>query len=331
MFEKDPSEFYLKYLADNRPGRLPQTGPMCVGSSFDAYVKAALHEALFGKGADPEYELDKLFTDQVDEPNRDFAFPAGAFCFERYKESGAYDELLALLQQSIEPPRFECKLTGDVGGAPFLGKPDCRFVLDLGKGRISVVFDWKVLSFCSKYAASPSKGYALCRDGFPMQPNKSGVLKTSQSHGKSHKMYMEWDFRGMKINRDYMENCQEKYADQCTLYGWLLGEPVGSEETLVFIDELVCKPTGIAEDGEYPLIRVANHRSRVKAEYQHKLVERVERCWGAVQTGHIFLDMTKEESDLQIATLDDMAIGLATDGSREEDFFNECTREQKMW
>ena len=42
LHEKDQDEFYLKYLCENRPGRLPQTGPMCVGSSFDAYVKSAL-------------------------------------------------------------------------------------------------------------------------------------------------------------------------------------------------------------------------------------------------------------------------------------------------
>ena len=58
-----------------------------------------------------------------------------------------YDELLKLLIQSVEEPRFECKLEGTIGGAPFLGKPDCRFVLDLGFGRISIVLDWKVKGF----------------------------------------------------------------------------------------------------------------------------------------------------------------------------------------
>jgi hypothetical protein len=327
LFEKDPDEFYLKYLSENRPGRLPQTEPMCVGSSFDAYVKSSLHEALFGKGADPVYELRTLFEDQVEEHNRDFAWKAGEYCFEAYKLTGAYDELLALLQQSLEPPRFECKLTGEVGGAPFLGKPDGRFVLDLGFGRISIVLDWKVKSFCSKYAASPSKGYALCRDGFAPIPNKKGIAKPSQSHGKSHKMYMEYDFKGLKINRDFMEHCQSEYADQCTLYGWLLGEEFGGD-SLVFIDELVCKPTGNALKGQYPLIRVANHRARVQPEYQQKLLDRVSRCWEAITSGHVFVDVSREESDLRIETLEDMASGLATDGSKEEDWFNEVTRPQ---
>ncbi len=314
MFEKTPDEFFLKYLAENRPGRLPQTEPMSVGSSFDAYVKANLHARLFGEGADAEYEFDALFTSQVDEPNRDFALKAGEYCFEQYKESWAYDALLFLLKQSIEPPRFECSLTGTIGGAPFLGKPDCRFVLDLGSGRISIVFDWKVKGFCSKYATSPSKGYVLCRDAFPG--------KKSRSHGKAHPMVMEYNFRGLSINRDYMENCNKDYADQCSLYGWLLGEEIGGD-SLVFVDELTCKP-----NGDRPLIRVSNHRARVKPEYQLALEQRVKTCWDAINSGHVFVDMTREENDFHIETLNDVAIGLATDGSDLEAYFNTCTRPQ---
>ena len=320
MFETDTDEFYLKYLSENRPPRLKQTPPMCVGSSFDARVKSQLHEDIFGKGADPAYEFTTLFTYQVEEHNRDFALGAGEWCFEAYKITGAYDELLALLQQAIEPPKFEVSLTGVIGGAPFLGKPDCQFVLDLGEGRISVVFDWKCKSFCSKYAASPSKGYMMCRDGW--------TGKASRSHGKSHSLYMKWDFRGLEINRDYMENSNKDYSEQCSLYGWLLGEPVGSEETLIFIDELCCKPQGDVTEGVYPLVRVAQHRSRCRAEFQIALEARVARCWNAIQTGHIFLDETREENDLMIETLDDMGIGLASDGSKEEDFFSDCSRPQ---
>jgi hypothetical protein len=329
LWEAEPDDFYMKYLAENRPARMPQTEPMSVGSAFDAYVKAELHEALFGAGADPEYELRPLFDSQVEEHNRDWAWKAGEYCFDRYKFMGAYDELLKLLEQSIEDPRFECKLNGVLGAleVPFTGKPDCRFVLDLGQGRISVVLDWKVKGFCSKSAPSPSKGYMLCRDAYEPIPNAKGVPKSSQSHEKSHKLYMEHDFRGLTINRDYMENCSKDYADQCSLYGWLLGEPVGSE-ALIFIDELICKPTGNALEGQYPLLRIANHRARVKPEYQQKLIERVESCWSAVTSGHIFPDVSREESDLRIKLLDDVAIGLASDGSPEEDFFSEVVRPQ---
>ncbi len=323
LFEMDPPEFYIKYLSETRPARQPQTGPMCVGSAFDAYVKSALHAALFGVSADPVYELQTLFEDQVEPQNRDFAWGAGKHCFEIYQLTGAYAELLDLLKQSVEEPRFECKLTGVIGGAPFLGKPDCRFVLDLGEGRISIVLDWKVKGFCSKSAASPSKGYALCRDGY--------TGKSSRSHMKSHKMYMEYDFRGIKINRDYMENCSQSYADQCSLYGWLLGEPIGSEENIVWIDELVSKPTGDVLEGNYPLMRVSNFRARVKPEYQQQLVDRVSNCWEAVMNGHIFTDLSREENDAQIEMLDGIATGLATDGSPEENWYSEVVRPQLFY
>jgi len=295
---------------------------MCVGSSFDARVKSALHEALYGVGADPVYKLETLFEDQVESQNRDFAWEAGAYCFEAYKKSGSYDELLELLKKSVEDPRFECKLTGTIGGAPFLGKPDCRFVLDFGFGRISIVFDWKVKGFCGRHASSPTKGYLLCRDGFKSKG------KASRSHNTSHKMYMEHDFRGLKINRDFMESCSESYADQCSLYGWLLGESVGSEDSIVWIDELCSKPTGDVLEKEYPTLRISNYRSRVKPSYQEQLVARVSACWEAVTSGHIFTEMGREANDEHIEMLDSIAVGLASDGSPEENWYSEISRPQ---
>ena len=72
---------------------------MAVGSSFDAFVKAALHKALFDK-IDPKFEFSTIFESQVEPQCRDFALVAGKVCFDAYKLTGAYDELLALLKQS---------------------------------------------------------------------------------------------------------------------------------------------------------------------------------------------------------------------------------------
>lgn len=316
LFEKNPDEFYLKYLAKHRPKRLPQTNAMSVGSAFDAFVKSRLHSDIFGEGSDPEYALDKLFEDQVEEQNRDFAFEAGKHCFEAYHLTGAYEELRALLLQSTEPPRFECSLTGDIAGAPFLGKPDCRFVLDFGEGRISIVLDWKVKSYCSKHAASPTKGYMMCRDGY------KGAA--SRSNGKAHKLFLPMSHRGLTINQGFMEDCSTNYADQCMLYAWLLGEPVG-EDTTIFIDELCAKPIL----GDHPQLRIANHRARVRPQYQQELLTRVDRCWSAIEQGHIFLDLSKEESIEKQESLEEIAIGLLVHGG-EDNWFNEVTRPQFM-
>ncbi len=150
LFEKDIEEFYMRYLADKAAPRLPQEPPMAVGSAFDAFVKAALHSQLFGVSSNPQFEFGTIFESQVEPQCRDFAREAGKHVFECYVLCGAYDELLGWLQKSIEPPRFEFTLTGTIGGAPFLGKPDVRFVLDLGEGRISVIDDFKVHGYCSK-------------------------------------------------------------------------------------------------------------------------------------------------------------------------------------
>jgi len=315
LFEKNPDEYYLRYLADHAAPRLPQEPPMAVGSSFDAYVKAALHAALFGTGSDPRFEFQAIFESQVEEHNRDFALSAGKHVFESYQSAGAYDDLLRLLQQSKEPVRFEFKLDGTIRGVPFTGKPDCRFVLDYGSGLIHCILDWKVRGYCSKYATSPSKGYMLCRDGYH-------AAKASRSHNKTHDLFLPYDHKGLTINSGYLEFSNNEYADQLCLYGWLLGETPGDENVVGMIEEIVAKPTATA----LPQLRVANHRGRIKADYQEKLVNRVTACWQAITSGHVFSFLSREDNDAHIAALDQIAVGLMSDGSDLDKWFSTVTR-----
>lgn len=318
-YYSDTDEFFLTYLAGNRAPRLPQEDYMAVGSAFDAYVKSTLHSALFGPGSDPKFEFSSIFEEQVEKQNWDFGLRAGKHIWRSYVTSGAYDELLKLLTLSIEPPQFETKIEGIVEGVPFNGKPDLRFRLQLpGFDPVRVILDWKCKGYCSKHGASPSKGYALCRDCYKVPEGK----KQSQSHGKEHKQYLSTNFRGLDVNTVYMETCNEDYSQQVSTYGWLLGETPGDETVVVWVDEIVAKYM----DGLPPLLRVANHRARVSREYQLKWLDRIKTCWNAIQTGHIFQDISREDSDSRCEVLDSMAVGLQTDGSEEEAFFNECTR-----
>ncbi len=316
LWERDKDEFYVKYLSDHAAPRLPQEKPAAVGSAFDAYVKADLHAALFGADSNPQFEFAAIFESQVEAHNRDFALTAGKVVYDAYKVAGAYDDLLLLLQKSVEPPRFEFNVTGTVGGAPFSGKPDCRFVLDLGQGRIHCIFDWKVHGYCSKYGASPSKGYMVCLDGFK-------TAKPSRSQGKEHAMFLAMDFRGLTINSGYLEFCNGEYADQLCLYGWLLGEKVGDENVVCGIEELCAKFMG---EGSPPTLRYARHRGRVKADYQQKLEARVRQCWEAISTGHVFTDLSLEDSKARCEVLDEMAVGLMSNGTALDNWFNEATR-----
>ena len=308
----------MRYMADHPAPRMPQEPPMAVGSSFDARVKAALHAALFGAGSDPKFAFDAIFEAQVEPQCRDFALPAGQVVFDAYKLCGAYDELLALLQQSVEPPRFEFKVDGVIAGAPFTGKPDCRFVLDFGEGRIPCIEDWKVRGYCSKYPTSPSKGYMLCRDGYKAE-------KQSKSHGTQHTNFLAYNHHGLTINVGYMEFCNDEYADQLCLYGWLLGETPCDENLVGMIEEIVAKPA------TPPILRVANHRARIKADHQQKLLDRVAACWLAVTTGNIFTEMTPEENANRRQVLDDMALSLGKTAGAYDDWFNEVSRPQKNW
>ena len=315
LWYKDQDEFYIRYLADHAAPRLPQEQPAAVGSAFDAYTKSMLAHALFGNAASAQFEFAAIFESQVEPQNRDFALTAGKRVFKAYKLCGAYDDLLKQLQQSVEPPRFEFKVDGLILGVPFTGKPDCRFVLDLGQGRIPCIYDWKVRGYCSKYGASPSKGYSTCLDGF--------VGKASRSQGKEHAMYKAMDFRGLTINSGYMEFCNDEYADQLSLYGWLLGEKVGDENTVLGIEELCAKFMG---EGNPPTLRYARHRGRVKADYQQKLAEKVATCWQAITSGHVFSTLSREDSDARCAVLEEMSVGLASNGTALDDWFNDVTR-----
>jgi hypothetical protein len=313
---KDKEEFYIKHLAETRAQHVPQENYMSVGASFDAYAKSALHERLFGKGTDPQFEFNTIFEAQVEPQNRDFALEAGKYIYDCYVMTGAFEELLALLQKSKEPPRFEFKVDGTINGVPILGKPDCRFIHECG---VHVILDWKVKGFCSKYGASPSKNYRLCRDAYGL-PHKA-----SKSHNTAHKDYMPYDHHGFEINKTYLEEANEEYADQICMYGWLLGEQVGDEEVVCCIDEIVSKymPTG------KPLLRVAHQRARVSSAHQTMVLGRATECWEAITSGWIFRDLTREENDAKCQHMEQKVMALQSDGSLEENMYAKMARPQR--
>lgn len=314
LAEKNDEEFYLKYLADKRPPRMPQERPASVGSAFDAYVKSSFHEALYGPGADPTYSFEALFEAQVESHNRDWAREEGKYVFECYKVAGMYDELLGLLQKSIEPPRMEFEVRCDIGGVPFLGKPDLRFVIP---GPVKITHDFKVNGYCAKSAVSPNKGYMLCMDGFKAQ----GDAKQNKSHNTAHKQFQPIDFHGITIDAGGLEDCDLGWADQLSLYAWALGEAPGDPDTVISVHQIVAKPM---KEGR-PNLRVSAYRARVRKSYQEHLLSRFQKVWGIIQSGHIFQNLSREESDARMKLLDGQSASTTT-GSEYDDFFNEAVR-----
>ncbi len=313
LFYSDRMEFYLRYLTNNRPPRIPQTRPMSVGSAFDAYVKASLVEKLLGDR--PAFKLQKLFETQVEKHNWDWAWEAGKHAFQSYKKSGALRDLLIELEQASGEPRFEFTVRRTINGVPLLGKPDLWFITHTG---IHVIFDWKVNGYCSRKGHSPKAGYVMISDGWTEGPPSRN---NRQAHRDCHSMLVG----GIEINiARYLEDIDKGWGGQTCLYGWLMGEEVGGK-FITGIDQLACKPGPKA-----PMIRVARHRSRVSKGFQETLWLQIKFVWDTIHSGHIFTDLTYEQSKARQEMLDDYHKAY-DDSDPNEIWFAKVTRENKRY
>jgi hypothetical protein len=286
LFYKDPEAFYLRYLVENRPPREPQTAPMAVGSAFDAFVKAYLFERLVGR-KDAQYEKQALFETQVEEQARDQAWKDGTEVFDFYKKTGALADLVLDMEGCIGEPRFETEVTGlvgitsRVGTVPILGKPDIFFVT---KDGARIIFDWKVNGFYSNSPPSPKTGY----------------LKMFPGRGM-HAMCMPHTHRGFTVNARHPLNMVDKeWAAQLSTYAWVLGEEIGSDY-ITIVDQIVCNKHTRNH-------RVARHSCLVQDKFQLEVFDKYHKCWNAIQSGHVFTNLSYDENLSKMKTLD-MIVG----------------------
>lgn len=316
LWNKSREEFYFKYLADVPPPRIPQTQPMSIGSAFDAYVKSFLHQSLFGKGFDPKFELQTLFEAQVEKHNRDWARSNGLQAFEMYRKSGALSDLMLELRSAVGTPKFELDVKGAISGhregvtknlgpVTFLGKPDVFYINKVGT---YVILDWKVNGWCSSRMVSPMPGYCKLRT-------------TTGVHGGPHKNCIMMMWGGQMINvAQMLEQLEDDWARQLSIYGWLCGLDIGAE-FIVAIDQLACGPSGT----DVPLVRVAEHRLRVSPTHQWKVFAEAEELWEIVHSQHIFRDMLIEESQTKCNILNKQALALSGHTSDADKLFAEMT------
>lgn len=284
LFYQDVELFYQRYLSDVRRERDPQTLPMSIGSAFDAYVKSYIYTRLFGKATakNDGYELRDLFEAQVEKHNWDWAWKHGERVFNAYKEVGCLNDLLLDMNTAIGPPRFEFAIEGEIEGVPLLGKPDIFFINEEGA---RVIYDWKVNGYCSKALKSPARGYVKLRE-----LGKSGV--------KQHKDCHLTKIKGIMVNvSHFLEDVNEDWAAQLAIYSWLLGEPIGSEDMVTGIDQ-ICGPE--------TRLRFATHRLRVSPGYQDALFTNVQHVWDVILSGHIFKDLSEEDSAARCQMLDNV-------------------------
>lgn len=290
-FESDRPTFYERYISPIKRKRPPQEDYMAMGSGFDARVKSAIHKAVFGeeKTKGSAYEFERMFESQVEPHVRDVVFERSADLFDQYIKSGAYGELLGDIVQSPFAPEMEFEAKGVIQGVPLLGKPDLRYVT---KNYLNVITDWKVNGSMSATGASPVQGYKRCLD------------YGSNTHGKPHKKYRPLALKDVEINEAYLEEFDADWADQLAIYSWLLGEPIGGEDFVIRMEQVACRPV---KDRALPRAKFATHMSRISKAHQEKLLARVKMCWDTIVSGHIFTDLSREESDAMCEMLDGKA------------------------
>jgi hypothetical protein len=221
-----------------------------------------------------------------------------------YRESGALADLLIELNKAVGQPVFEVALEGVIqvkrdgvpeAGVNFLGKPDVYFINQLGS---PVILDWKVNGWFSKRGASPKKGYLKLRHG-----SKNRGL--DKDHHKDCIPMMD---QGMMINVGLMLDMVDKdWATQLSIYAWLCGSDVGSD-FITGLDQLACQSTG----GEYPDVRIAEHRLKVSKSFQWETFLKAQEVWDVVHSNHVFRDKTLEESQAACETLDAQARLICT-------------------
>lgn len=302
LFYSDLETYYIRYLTEKRSPREPQTQPMSVGSAFDAYIKSHLHYAVYGNyGEGDKFRRESLFESQVEPQNRDWAKPAGQYLFEEYTRLGALSDLLLELRSAIGNPRFEIEIASTVDAdlpcdVKLLGKPDLYF---MNKEATNVEFDFKVNGYCSK--ASPKPGYVQLRGGKSEGPHKNAVVTP---------------YQGMKINSaTTLERVNEEWAVQLSIYSWITGQKVGSQ-FIAAIDQLACN----SDKGFWPEVRIAAHRLLVSREFQLELYQKIVHMWDIICSGHIFRNLSREDSDLKCQSLDIKSEVLGSDDADTELF-----------
>lgn len=315
-FYEDRMEFYLRYMAENRPPKIPQSKPMAVGSAFDAYLKSHLAQSLFGNK--PEFEFETIFESQVEAHNRDWAREHGMNVFRAYLFSGALGELIYLLHNSTVEPKIEFRLEGkikhstNVKDIPLLGIPDMYFTTKSG---YLVILDLKVTGYCGNSRVSPPPGYIKIFDGW--DHNK---MPPSRNHNCPHKDAFPYHLGtgdGLVINANQtLEQIKTQWADQLSIYAWLLGAPLGSDY-ITMIENLVCSP------GQ---IRVAIYSNRVGKTHQHDCYGRICQMWDTINSDHIFTDMSKEESQERCKSLDNYHEAFVDSGNVSDDWFKSVVR-----
>ena len=280
-YEDRREEFYIRYMSEIRTERDPQEVYMAAGSSFDAFVKARIHEDLFGVGSSKgtPYEFETLFEKQVEPQCRDSARDMGQFLMDKYINTGAYALLLKDLLASPVPPTFEFKVEAVVNGVPIMGYPDLYY---FSPELVKIICDWKINGSYSKHGVSPVQGFQTSRYF------KKGELTT-----ETHKKFIPVMYKDVEVNQNGLDQFSRDWATQLTIYAWCLGEEPGDEDYIVRMEQAACRPNN--KEGGIN-VKWVTHMSRIDQRFQMEVIRRLMDCWTSIEKGHIFTDLDYEQN-----------------------------------
>lgn len=285
-FYADRQEFYLQYMADAPPPKIPQSKAMSVGSAFDALVKDRISKRYYGIST-----FEKLFEDGVEAHNRDWALEAGKQCMVAYEIAGGLRDMYTVLDKGAGDIKMEFFVDSEVDGIPVKIRPDLWFRVSGGS---FVIIDWKVNGYCSKSGASPTQGYVMCRDGFL-------DTKPTRGSGKCHTLCAPAFLDGIMYNMSHtLDMFSTEWATQLCIYTWGCGLGIG-EQFLVGIDQLACK------NGK---IRVAQHRSKISQKFQNEVIFKLHEMWVRCQSPETVFDLSVEQSISTCCQLDNYSKNL---------------------
>ena len=174
----------------------------------------------------------------------DRACDDGLKLFEIYRDTG----LPYLLDEGLS--RVDVTVQEVIGDAMVLGKPDAVVGEDMP-------IDWKVRGYASS-PKSPTQGWVRCW--------KKGKL-LDKTHDRMD---------------DYFEDINEYWAQQVTIYAFLLGQPIGERDIWVGFDELSLRQNVNQPIVNHNTVTVSQIRSKVSVDYQNKVFKRIQDIWNTI-------------------------------------------------
>ncbi len=304
-FYSDRAEYYLMYLAPTKAPRMQSTEAMALGNFFDSVVTNAIAIIFYGADdvrTETEFSYETLMEGCHQEHLDNKKLEAIAKdLFAQYKSTGAFAALCKDLRLADEGSiQLQQALYFNApAGYTVMGYQDLSYTT--GKGSVRHIRDFKCNGYFSKAGITLIKGY---QEAYPLD-----VKRVKYPHKDC---FMSTHKNGFKFSLGCASKNIPQYARQLATYGWALnGNKAPVPELTLGIDQVSCK-RGSPRD---PNIMFARTTHFIKEDAQLQLLKEYDFMHETIISGHIFDDLTREQSDAKCVELNNMALGLQDDGS----------------